>query len=71
MLVLNQKYSSEWSRARAEISSGGGAPPTVCLLVVNDLFLLVSGLVETIQDLLDSPSSGSLDDLEIYWDTLS
>jgi hypothetical protein len=43
----------------------------VCLLVGNDLFLLVFGLVETIEDLLASPSSCSLDDLEIYWDTLN
>jgi hypothetical protein len=33
-------------------ASGGGAPPRVCLLVANDLFLLVFGLVETIEDLL-------------------
>jgi hypothetical protein len=50
----------------AEIASGGGAPPTVCLPVANDLFLLVFGLVETIEDLLASPSSCSLDDLEVY-----
>jgi hypothetical protein len=43
----------------------------VCLPVVNDLFLLVSGLVETIEDLLASPSSCSLENLEVYWDTLS
>jgi hypothetical protein len=43
----------------------------MCLLVVNDLFLLVFGLVETIEDLLASPSSCSLEDLEVYWDTLS
>jgi hypothetical protein len=43
----------------------------VCLPVVNDLFLLVFGLVETIKDLLASPYSCSLDDLEVYWDTLS
>jgi hypothetical protein len=43
----------------------------VCLPVVNDLFLLVFGLVEIIEDLLTSPSSCSLDDLEVYWDTLS
>jgi hypothetical protein len=43
----------------------------VCLPVVNDLFLLVSGLVETIEDLLMSPSSCSLENLEVYWDTLS
>jgi hypothetical protein len=43
----------------------------VCLPVVNDLFLLFSGLVETIEDLLASPSSCSLDDLKVYWDTLS
>jgi hypothetical protein len=36
----------------------------VCLPVVNDLFLLVFGLVETIEDLLASPSSCSLEDLE-------
>jgi hypothetical protein len=34
---------------------GDGALPTVCLPVVDDLFLLVSGLVETIEDLLASP----------------
>jgi hypothetical protein len=43
----------------------------VCLPVVNDLFLLVSGLVETIEDLLASPFSCSLEDFEVYWDTLS
>jgi hypothetical protein len=43
----------------------------VCLPVVNDLILLVFGLVGTIEDLLASPSSCSLDDLEVYWDTLS
>jgi hypothetical protein len=43
----------------------------VCLLVVNDLFLIVFGLVESIEDLLASPYSCSLDDLEVYWDTLS
>jgi hypothetical protein len=43
----------------------------VCLLVVNDMFLLVSGLVETIEDLLASPSSCSLENLELYWDTFS
>jgi hypothetical protein len=43
----------------------------VCLPVVNDLFLLVFGLVGTIKDLLASPSSCSLDDLEVYRDTLS
>jgi hypothetical protein len=43
----------------------------VCLPVVNDLFLLVFGLVGTIKDLLVSPSSCRLDDLEVYWDTLS
>jgi hypothetical protein len=43
----------------------------MCLLVVNDLFLLVSGLGETIEDLLASPSSCSLENLEVYWDTLS
>jgi hypothetical protein len=43
----------------------------VCLPVVNDLFLLVSGLVETIEDLLASPSSCSLENLEVHWDTLS
>jgi hypothetical protein len=43
----------------------------LCLPVVNDLFLLVFGLVETIEYLLASPSSYSLDDLEVYWDTLS
>jgi hypothetical protein len=42
-----------------------------CLPVVNDLFLLVFGLVETIEDLLASPSSCGLEDLEVYWDTLS
>jgi hypothetical protein len=43
----------------------------VCLPVVGDLFLLVLGLVETIEDLLASPPSCSLDDLEVYWDTFS
>jgi hypothetical protein len=43
----------------------------VCLPVVNDLFLLVSGLVETIEDLLASLYSCSLEKLEVYWDTLS
>jgi hypothetical protein len=43
----------------------------VCLLVVNDLFLLVFGLVETIENLLASLYSRSLEDLEVYWDTLS
>jgi hypothetical protein len=43
----------------------------VCLPIVDDLFLLVSGLVETIEDLLASPSSCSLEDLGVYWDTLS
>jgi hypothetical protein len=32
---------------------------------------IVFGLVETIEDLPASPSSCSLDDLEVYWDTLS
>jgi hypothetical protein len=31
---------------------GDGAPTTLWLPVVNDLFLLVFGLVETIEDLL-------------------
>jgi hypothetical protein len=43
----------------------------VCLSVVNDLFLLVFGLVETSEDLLASPTSCSLEDPEVYWDTLS
>jgi hypothetical protein len=43
----------------------------VCLPVVKDLFLLVFGLVETIEDLLGPQSSCSLEDLEVYWDTLS
>jgi hypothetical protein len=43
----------------------------VSLPVVNDLFLLVFGLVETIEDLLAFPSSYSLEDLEVYWDTVS
>jgi hypothetical protein len=43
----------------------------VCPPVVNDLFILVFGLVETIEDLLASPSSCSFEDLEVYWDTLS
>jgi hypothetical protein len=43
----------------------------VCLPVGNDLFLLVFGLVETIEYLLASPYSWSLGDLEVYWDTLS
>jgi hypothetical protein len=55
----------------AKNASGGDAPPTVCLIVVNDLFLLAFGLVETIEDLLASPSSRSHEDLDVYWDTLS
>jgi hypothetical protein len=43
----------------------------VCLPVVNDLFLLVIELVETSEDLLASPTSCSLEDPEVYWDTLS
>jgi hypothetical protein len=43
----------------------------VCLPVVKDLFLLVFGLVETIEDLLAPLSTCSLEDLEVYWDTLS
>jgi hypothetical protein len=43
----------------------------VCLPVGNDLFLLVFGLVETIEYLLASLSFCSLDDLEVCWDTLS
>jgi hypothetical protein len=43
----------------------------VCIPVVNDLFLLVFGLVETIVDILASPSSYILENLEVYWDTLS
>jgi hypothetical protein len=43
----------------------------VCLPVVNDLILLVFGLVETIEDLLGSPSSCSHEDLDVFWDTLS
>jgi hypothetical protein len=43
----------------------------VCLLVVNDSFLLGFGLVETSEDLPTSPSLRSLEDLEVYWDTLS
>jgi hypothetical protein len=43
----------------------------VCLTVANDLFLLVFGLVETIEGLLASPSSCRLEDPEVYWDTLS
>jgi hypothetical protein len=42
----------------------------VCLPVVNDLFLLVIGLVETSEDLLASPTPCSLEDPEVYWDTL-
>jgi hypothetical protein len=53
------------------IASGDGASPMVCLPVVDDLFLLVFGSVETIKDLLASPSSCSHEDLDIYWDTLS
>jgi hypothetical protein len=34
----------------------------VCLPVVKDLFLLVFGLVETMEDLLARPSSCSLED---------
>jgi hypothetical protein len=48
-------------------ASGGSAPRTACLPVVNDLFLLVFGLVETIEDL----PSCSLENLEVCWDTLS
>jgi hypothetical protein len=47
-------------------ASGGGAPPMVCLPVVDDLVLLVFGLVETIEDLLSSPPSCSLEYLEVY-----
>jgi hypothetical protein len=43
----------------------------VCLPVVNEMSLLVSRLVEDIEDLLASPSSCSLENLEVYWDTLS
>jgi hypothetical protein len=43
----------------------------VCLPVVNDLFLLIFGLVETSEDLPASPSSCRLEDPEVYWDTLS
>jgi hypothetical protein len=43
----------------------------VCLPVVNDLFLLVFGLVETSEDLLVSPTPCSLEDPRVYWDTLS
>jgi hypothetical protein len=43
----------------------------MCILVVNDLFLLVFGLVETSGNLPASPSACSLEDLEVYWDTLS
>jgi hypothetical protein len=43
----------------------------VCLPVVNGLILLLFGLVATIEDLLASPSSFSLENLEVYWDTLS
>jgi hypothetical protein len=43
----------------------------VCLPVVNDLFLLVFGLVGTIEDLLAPSSSCSLEDHEVYWGTLS
>jgi hypothetical protein len=43
----------------------------VRLPVVTDVFLLAFGLVQTIEDLLASPSSRRLDDLEVYWDTLS
>jgi hypothetical protein len=53
------------------IASGGGAPPMVCLPVVNDLFLLVFGLVETSENLLASPTPCSLEDPEVCWDTLS
>jgi hypothetical protein len=38
----------------------------VCLPVFNDSFLLVFGLVETSEDLPASPSSCSLEDLEVY-----
>jgi hypothetical protein len=53
------------------IALGGGAPPTVCLPVANDLFPRVFGSVETIEDLLASPSPCSHEDLDVYWDTLS
>jgi hypothetical protein len=43
----------------------------VCLPVANDLFLLIFGLVETIKDLLASPSFRRHEDLDVYWDTLS
>jgi hypothetical protein len=43
----------------------------VCIPVVNDLFLLVFGLVETIVDILAPQSSYSLENIEVYWDTLS
>jgi hypothetical protein len=39
----------------------------MCLLEANDLFLLVFRLVGTIEDL----PSYSLENLEVYWDTLS
>jgi hypothetical protein len=43
----------------------------MCLPVVNDLFLLVFRLVKTSEDLLASPTPCSLEDPEVYWDTLS
>jgi hypothetical protein len=67
----NWNHSSGLSCAWAKNAIGDGAPPTLCLPVANDLFLLVFGLVETIEDLLASPPSCSLDDLAVYWDTLS
>jgi hypothetical protein len=67
----NGNHSSGLSCAGDENASGGSAPPTVCLPVVNDLFLFVFGLVETIEYPLASPSSCILEDLEVYCDTLS
>jgi hypothetical protein len=63
----NQEHSSGLSRARAEGASCGGASPTVSLLIVNDLFLVVFGLVKGIQDLLASSSFCICEDLEVRW----
>jgi hypothetical protein len=43
----------------------------MCLPVVKDLFLLVSELGEISEDLLASLTPCSLEDPEVYWDTLS
>jgi hypothetical protein len=53
--------SCDWARN----ASGGGAPPTVCLLVVNDPFLYCLRVGGD-----NWRSSCSLENLEVYWDTL-